>query len=546
MKNRLQMIVLFSLALFSATFAVGKCGTPDAVREFLRTKRTQTPPSLPLRYETTHFVIHYDTTGENAVHPGDENGNFIPDYVESTAIYLEYVFEKIVDSLGYRTPLPDTIGTPDSTENGGDARTDVYFDGSLGSSVYGMTYPLHQDSIDGSWKATAYIEIQPDMTNIPGYEGDPYSPLKVTCAHEFFHTVQFAYRLSMDTDFIWWSEATAVFDEEFCYDDVNDYYNYLHIFQDSPQTPLFSHDADENIWYGAVMLPIFIAEYFSAPDRRFNANAIKQIWEGIEHTSPESALEEFLNSQGTSFEEILQTFTVWRSRVGEFWNENYYAEGANYPLPEMDSLSVDDAGITFDDSLRALSCKYFALPYKLEAAGIIGEFYNIEFPADAYLGIIPVEIPGALVPEVDFTSGAEQLAVAGRWQYRTIIFPALVYSFSPSQYANFSISIFEEDSLSVPVAPKNKIGNPYPNPSDGERVVFPLEIAQPTDASLKIFSASGEPIWSASESYSYPQPADIVWNCRNSSGTKVAQGIYIFIVSTIDDEKRGKILLIGN
>ncbi|MCD6418156.1 T9SS type A sorting domain-containing protein [bacterium] len=543
MKYRPITVFIF-FALFINSFASNKCGTPDAIRRFFAEKRTQQPPSLPLRFETAHFVLHYDTTGENAVYSGDENGNFIPDYVESTAIFLENVWHKVVDSLGYRPPLADTIGTSDTTENGGDARTDIYFDGALGSSVYGMTYPLHQDSIDGSWKATVYIEIQPDMTRLPGYEDNPYPPLKVTCAHEFFHAVQFAYRLSMSTDFIWWSEATAVFNEEVCFDDVNDYYNYLHIFQNSPRTPLFSYDTDENIWYGAVMFPIFLAEYFSSPDRRFYAEAIRQIWEEIEHTSPEDALDEFLGSRGTSTDEILKKFLVWRARVGELWNENFYAEGESYPLPEMDSVDVDDGEITLSDSLRALSCSYYCLPYELEDAGIVAELFDVEFPAQCFLGLVPVEIPGALVPSISFTDGAEQLAAPGRWQYRTIVLPALVSSFSQMQYANFKVSISEEDSLSIPVAAQNKIGNPYPNPCGGERIIFPLEIAQPTDVSLMIYSASGEPVWSAQEKYEYPQPADIVWECRNFSGKRIAAGVYIFIAKTIDGEKRGKILIV--
>lgn len=75
---------------------------------------------------------------------------------------------------------------------------------------------------------TPYFVINPKIDN---------NIVKVTIAHEFFHTVQYAYydflNISDDDSFakqIWWLEATAVLMEDEVYDDINDYVNYLNIF----------------------------------------------------------------------------------------------------------------------------------------------------------------------------------------------------------------------------------------------------------------------------------------------------------------------------
>lgn len=71
---------------------------------------------------------------------------------------------------------------------------------------------------------TPYFLINPNMSK---------DITKVTIAHEFFHTIQYAY---FDTSLIpdaawekdiWWMEATAVSMEDEVYDSVNDYINYL-------------------------------------------------------------------------------------------------------------------------------------------------------------------------------------------------------------------------------------------------------------------------------------------------------------------------------
>ena len=58
--------------------------------------------------------------------------------------------------------------------------------------------------------------------------------LKVTIAHEFFHTIQYSYFFgNILNENIWWLEATATLMEDEVYDSIDDYINYMNNFFNS-------------------------------------------------------------------------------------------------------------------------------------------------------------------------------------------------------------------------------------------------------------------------------------------------------------------------
>ena len=102
---------------------------------------------------------------------------------------------------------------------GGDDRYDIYLR-NIGS--YGLTWP----GTDGPqpWNdLSSYIEIENDFSGAYPND-DPEGPvagaMKVTCAHEFHHAVQFGLRGSST---VWLAELTSVAFEERVYPYVNDY-----------------------------------------------------------------------------------------------------------------------------------------------------------------------------------------------------------------------------------------------------------------------------------------------------------------------------------
>ncbi len=526
------------LLCFSTAFCI-RCGTPQALEDFISTKAVRLPPSMQASYGTKHFKVWYDTTGVNAVYPGDADEDGVPDYVEAAGEYLEHAWRIVVDSLGFRPPIPDTAGISDTSLAGGDARVDVYLV-AMGTGVYGETQPRVVDTTEN--KATAYVRIQSDMTRIPGYADDPYPALAVTCAHEFFHTVQFAYFYPFTPDdaaaYRWWMEQTAVFCEELCFDEVNDYYSYVSEFQSEPWVPF---NADDDVaYYGGVMFPLFLAEHF-CEGSRLSGELIKSIWERCEDELPLYAISDELEERGSSLTEAYEEFVAWRVRVGEFWREGFFAEGANYPLP-----AASDAEPPFSQEgvVAPFGTNFFRLDYALVEGGVSGKVV-FESGVSGALIAVPVELPGDEAAPWRRADPAQSIDIPGRWQYRAIYF-AVLPEVSPTPQARFWFDVTEcsAESCLVPIFAQNEINDPYPNPCATGSVTFPFRIAQPAEASVVVFAADGALVWRAKREFSYPQSGKITWDCRNLEGKPVAPGVYIYVAAVGDESTRGKLLIV--
>ena len=215
-----------------------KCGTPaisdfvlnyDKLDKSLLKSLGVTLVDRPTHLEDSldspsgRFRVHYTTTGDDGI---QQNG--IANFIEQVAMILDSVYVRIIDSLGYPSPPLDGY------EPGGDEKYDVYML-NLGAMLYGLTYldSLSYGSV-GSKRATSFIELNSDPGQLWGYENHPMDAIRVTCAHEFFHAVQFGidFAESEGPSFErrYWMEMSAVWMEEEIYDDINDYYYYLPFF----------------------------------------------------------------------------------------------------------------------------------------------------------------------------------------------------------------------------------------------------------------------------------------------------------------------------
>ena len=177
---------------------------------------------------------------------------------------------------------------------------------------------------------TPYFVMNPDMS---------LDLLKVTVAHEFFHTVQYAYGLD-NTDYSiweknrWFLEASAVMMEDEVYDDVNDYINYLPSYFNNTNYPL--EYANGDIEYGKTVFAKFLRE-------KYGIDFIKKIFETYE--TNETVLEDI--QKLTDFNKTMQIFTKWMA------NKENFKDGALFPNVEtytIDSnLSVYNYGFALID-----------------------------------------------------------------------------------------------------------------------------------------------------------------------------------------------------
>ncbi len=320
------------------------------------------PTGLPSVLASTsgRFKVHYTTTGPDAVYQaGVDNApaNGVPDYVDVVARILDSVYNHTIITLGYPAPPSDGFYAA-----GVDSAFDVYLH-DLGGSYYGLSY-IDSLSIDGpgTLRATSFMELDNDYADIPQYSNRPLDAVRVTAAHEYFHSVQFgidfteaeAYASSQPRRY--WMEMSAVWMEEEQYDNINDYYLYIPYFFNRPGRSIqqFSSFVDLHP-YASAVFPIFLTELFGD-------NVVKSIWLrcGTLGVGPS-----FLDASEAVFDSILtlpdgdktwplvfRQFTFWNyftgSRATLSPNNIGYSERAAYPEIPRDSM------ITITDSLFLL------------------------------------------------------------------------------------------------------------------------------------------------------------------------------------------------
>ena len=313
-----------------------KCGTPLIMESILlgtgkiAQRTTMDASAVSLQ---KHFRVHYDTTGSHAVDMTDEDGNGIPDYVDSTLVYLEYAWDLEINQLGYPVPLSDN-------GKGGGNEIDVYLKEL--NNVYGQTTP---DSNSGT-SVSSYIEIENDFAE-DIYATKGYGALRVTTAHEFFHVIQFS--LYNNWDLLWWMEQTAVWMEDKAWDDVNDYLYYLYLFFNNKETPLDSNTG--YFKYGAAIWAYYLV-------KRFGDDIIKDIW---------IHLSEIRSSEIASFDDVIPIGLS--EAFGEFAVWNYFTQdNANtidfYSDSDLFPVSIDtDLSATQSPAQDTLSTAYLTSRY---------------------------------------------------------------------------------------------------------------------------------------------------------------------------------------
>jgi hypothetical protein len=301
-----------------------KCGTP-AVLEFVINRHSfdadlakvlgeqlvERPTDLNLtKYSPSgRFLIHYTSQGQDAVYNG------ITGYVDSVAAIFDDVYSHLVNTLGY--PDPPTDGF---YPEGGDDAFDVYLQ-DLGGLYYGLT---QMEELVTSQTATAFMILDNDYQEISVYRDRPLDAVRVTCAHEFYHVIQFGIDFTEGTytdNGPYWMEMSATWMEEEMYDHINDYYFYLPHFFEEPYTSIQRFHVDPFIPdfhpYGSVVYPLFLSQ-------RYDRDLIRDIWlqcahEGTDTDDFLAAADHVIDSASgglESFASSFREFTVWNYYTG--------------------------------------------------------------------------------------------------------------------------------------------------------------------------------------------------------------------------------------
>ena len=289
-----------------------------------------------------HFRVHYNTSGNDAPSLVDMDLNGIPDYIDSTLVFLEIAWQTIVVDLGYGTPRSD------GTRGGGQDITDCYIMELSRNSLYGLTTP----DIGIGTMSSSYLSIDNNFTDHI-YPTKGYSALKITTAHEFFHVIHFSYYGAEEA--LWWMEHSAVWMENRIWGDVDDYFNYLGYYFENMDLPLDTING--SFEYGAALFAMYLAE-------RHGDSIIRTVWTRFRDSRDGTI--ETLNAVvpggvGTALSEMASWlyFTGVRANPDKYFMDS--AKIANMIVPEhvlsepaaFDSLSMRHYTFSYIDIAAA-------------------------------------------------------------------------------------------------------------------------------------------------------------------------------------------------
>ncbi|MCS7249468.1 MAG: hypothetical protein N2323_02650 [candidate division WOR-3 bacterium] len=282
------------------------CYTIPLLVEFQEGKRLQRPNlSGPVEYiERERFRVHYTRVGRDAVTQA---------YAESVASYISYSWAKQIDSLNWPEPPPD-YGL------GGDNRFDIYIrampQGIAGYCAAEYEYPYPYPN-----GATSYIAVGNNLS-IGGF-------LKIVCAHEFNHALQF--RFSSREDGFWY-ENTATWMEDVCFEEINSYISYLPTSPGpltTPYYPITTFIQGGLFQYAGGIWAMFLED-------KYDKECLRKIWERQGQVSGNNTLEAFdyvlRIFYNSSFNEALKEYGIWRYFTGNRADTiRFFKEGHLWP-----------------------------------------------------------------------------------------------------------------------------------------------------------------------------------------------------------------------
>jgi len=214
-----------------------------------------------------NFKVFYTTVGRDSVRSLDtisygaagqpdkwrerrSGANGIPDYVDEAAFALDSAWSMEVERFGF--PKPKAAPDP----SGSAAQYSVVI---IKSDNYGTTYPVAKSSSSASQAGFAsYIEVNGNWSGLEWvgtvYNKRPYDALRVTCSHEFFHSIQYSMVWTIDLDNLTfgWLEGSAVLMEEAAFPDINDYLQYVSSYFSNPRVSLLS-DNDDYVYMNSIL-----------------------------------------------------------------------------------------------------------------------------------------------------------------------------------------------------------------------------------------------------------------------------------------------------
>ena len=265
-----------------------------------------------------HICVHWVTsTADKAPNQA---------WVDQMLRLMNNVWSYEVGKLGYHPPISDG-----RRGGGGSGKLDVYLKDIGAQGQYGITVAEKRTSYNKRLYSS-YIVIDNDFARSQ-FGTKPISAARVTAAHEFFHTIQYAYDTREDN---WLKEATATWMEDQFADSVNDNRQYLPYSQLAhPGTPLDTQNGNQQ--YGNFV-------FFAYLSQHYGRSIVKSIWKhaaafaGGGHEYSAQAIRSAL-VRHSGMTKVFASYAAANTQPAHF-----YTEGAAYPTsPSAQTVTLTQA-----------------------------------------------------------------------------------------------------------------------------------------------------------------------------------------------------------
>lgn len=469
------------------------------------------------------FRVHFDTTGINKPDYFPGNPNSLQLSLDSLVIAFDSAYNYEINILNYLPP-------PDDEGDGGDDRYDVYIS-RLGSNYYGWTD--FEARSDGKWKSYITVDNLMDVPT-PGING-----VRVTAAHEYHHAIQGgSYRLGPSKD-LYYFEITSTSMEEFVYDDINDYYNYLSTYFRHPDRRFTVTNPDG---YERVIWNVYLQERFLQDEGDYfkGLDIIKRSWELMRDDYNRSAIEAIslaLAEVGISLKNEFNNFGIWcyftgyRSKEGE-----YFGEGNNYPL------------------IRPIATYEFTPPknsYMLNIEPIANNYLVFDLSSSGFQDTLV-----SIVTNGDTESGAYDPFPSIDYEYSLMTEPEEgtnkiindYYSKITSENIGYLLEadIFNDEVTSGGEVTREIIDYAFPQPFKyvtNPFMFIPAKNNSSGYASLNVYSINMELVYSQKTKLFTTDKIVVKWDGLDNNGEKLPTGVYIYATESDEQIITGKIVI---
>ena len=480
-------------------------------------------PDLPLDIlsPSGKFRIHYTTFGIDKVNSEDKNNNGIPDYVELAAEYFDHSHSIIVDSLGYNPPAPDSSGKG--------REFDVYLISM--SRTYGITWL--EETVPGVVDAySCYIEVDNDFF---GFKTTPLQALMVTSAHEYFHAVQVGYRYR-DED-VFFMEMCSTWMEDFIYEQVNDYLQYINNFFKNINYPFYYTNKS---WfeYGSCLWNHMIT-------KKYGVELIRKVWELVPEQTAFNSIQQVLQQYDTTFKLELVSFGLWNYFTGSRANTiSYYSEGDLYPEVNFEKeYDIGEETIILTDQMRKLSSIFYYSYDTINGNNIGLIVTNFAIPNDNYLTtdrdsleITIVSISDIQKRDSTFFRKNNLVKLTDNIGIRLSVnegkdwfAQAVVTDFND----NHEITQFFPPFFITEPENRNFINNVFPNPfiiDQNIPLIITYVVSDKKAGELAIYTSEGRLVTKDGFEGSNQSYRIFDWDGRDKNGNLVSSGIYIVLL----------------